>query len=91
MKVLVLGAGPAGVRAAIRARELGADVTLIERDRVGGVAVNSGPAPVRTLARVARHCARPVSGPFRSLFPSSVSHHSSPARCRTVSAQAVRP
>jgi len=55
MKILVLGAGPAGARAAIRARELGADVTLLERDRVGGVAVNSGPAPVRTLARVARH------------------------------------
>ena len=32
----------------------GAEVTLIERGRVGGTALNSGPAPVRTLARAAR-------------------------------------
>ena len=36
--------------AALHAAELGAEVTLIERRRVGGTAFNSGPAPVRTLA-----------------------------------------
>ncbi|CAN5365086.1 mercury(II) reductase [soil metagenome] len=40
--------------AALHAVELGADVTLIERGRVGGTAFNRGPAPVRTLARAAR-------------------------------------
>ena len=54
MHVLVLGGGPAGVGAALRARELGADVTLIESKRVGGTSINEGPAPVRTLARAAR-------------------------------------
>ena len=54
MRVLVLGGGPAGVTAALHAIECGADVTLVERARVGGTALNSGPAPVRALARAAR-------------------------------------
>jgi len=54
MKVIVVGGGPAGVKAALRARELGADVTIIESKRLGGTAFNEGPAPVRTLARAAR-------------------------------------
>jgi len=54
VRVLVLGGGPAGVTAALHAIELGADVTLVERARVGGTALNSGPAPVRALARAAR-------------------------------------
>ena len=54
MRVLILGGGPAGVTAALHAIELGAEVTLVERARVGGTALNSGPAPVRTLARAAR-------------------------------------
>src|SRR3954447_26572949 len=54
MRIVVIGGGPAGVSAAVHAAELGADVTLIERGRVGGTAFNSGPAPVRTLARAAR-------------------------------------
>jgi pyruvate/2-oxoglutarate dehydrogenase complex dihydrolipoamide dehydrogenase (E3) component len=54
MRVLVLGGGPAGATAALQARELGADVTLVEAKRVGGTSLNQGPAPVRTLARAAR-------------------------------------
>lgn len=54
MKIIVVGGGPAGIKAALRARELGADVTLIESARLGGTAFNEGPAPVRTLARAAR-------------------------------------
>src|SRR5215212_11378686 len=46
MRVVVIGGGPAGVSAALHAAELGAEVTLIERRRVGGTAFNSGPAPV---------------------------------------------
>ncbi len=40
--------------AALHARELGAEVTLIEARQVGGTSLNDGPAPVRTLARAAR-------------------------------------
>ena len=50
----MLGGGPAGITAALQAHELGADVMLIEGRRVGGTNLNSGPAPVRTLARAAR-------------------------------------
>ena len=44
MRVVVIGGGPAGVSAALHATELGAEVTLVERGRVGGTALNSGPA-----------------------------------------------
>jgi glycine/D-amino acid oxidase-like deaminating enzyme len=54
LKVLVLGGGPAGLTAALQARELHAEVTLLESKRVGGTNINEGPAPVRTLARAAR-------------------------------------
>ena len=54
MELLVLGGGPAGATAAMHARELGAQVTLVEANRAGGTSINDGPAPVRTLARAAR-------------------------------------
>src|SRR5215216_3113438 len=54
MRLLVLGGGPAGLNAALQGRELGAQVTLIESDRLGGTTINRGPAPVRTLVGAAR-------------------------------------
>jgi pyruvate/2-oxoglutarate dehydrogenase complex dihydrolipoamide dehydrogenase (E3) component len=54
VRLLVVGAGPAGIAAALHARELGADVMLVEAGEVGGTSINDGPAPVRTLARAAR-------------------------------------
>lgn len=54
MRLLVVGGGPAGVHAALQARELGENVTLLEAEQVGGTNWNRGPAPVRTLARAAR-------------------------------------
>jgi len=52
--VIVIGAGPAGVVAALRAADLGAETALITRDEFGGMAANDGPVPVRTLAHAAR-------------------------------------
>ncbi|HEY3517227.1 MAG TPA: NAD(P)/FAD-dependent oxidoreductase [Gammaproteobacteria bacterium] len=52
--VLVIGGGPAGVAAALRAADLGATTTLVTRDEFGGMAANDGPIPVRTLAHAAR-------------------------------------
>jgi pyruvate/2-oxoglutarate dehydrogenase complex dihydrolipoamide dehydrogenase (E3) component len=52
--VLVIGAGPAGVVAALRAADLGAQTTLVTRGEFGGMAANDGPVPVRTLAHAAR-------------------------------------
>jgi len=52
--ILVIGAGPAGVLAALRAADLGAPTTLVTRAEFGGMAANDGPVPVRTLAHAAR-------------------------------------
>ena len=52
--VVVVGAGLAGVVAALRAARLGASTALITRDQFGGMAANDGPVPVRTLAQAAR-------------------------------------
>ena len=54
LDVIVIGAGPAGVVAALRAADLGAETALITRDEFGGMAANDGPVPVRTLAHAAR-------------------------------------
>src|ERR1700721_724887 len=54
MDVVVIGAGPAGMVAALRAAELGAQTVLVTRGEVGGMAANDGPIPVRVLAHAAR-------------------------------------
>ena len=54
LAVIVIGAGPAGVVAALRAARLGARTALVTRDELGGMAANDGPVPVRTLAHAAR-------------------------------------
>ena len=54
LDVIVIGAGPAGVLAALRAGDLGAKTALITRHEFGGMAANDGPVPVRTLAHAAR-------------------------------------
>lgn len=52
--VVVIGGGPAGMTAALRAGDLGAKPVLVTRDEFGGMAANDGPVPVRTLAHAAR-------------------------------------
>jgi dihydrolipoamide dehydrogenase len=52
--VIVLGAGPAGVIAALRAARLSARTALLSDGDFGGMAANDGPVPVRTLAHAAR-------------------------------------
>jgi pyruvate/2-oxoglutarate dehydrogenase complex dihydrolipoamide dehydrogenase (E3) component len=52
--VVVLGAGPAGVVAALRAADLGATTAIVSEGAFGGMAAEDGPVPVRTLAHAAR-------------------------------------
>jgi pyruvate/2-oxoglutarate dehydrogenase complex dihydrolipoamide dehydrogenase (E3) component len=52
--VAVIGGGPSGMTAALRARELGASVVLVERGNLGGTCTNDGCVPTRVLARAAR-------------------------------------
>jgi dihydrolipoamide dehydrogenase len=47
--VVVIGGGPGGYVAAIRAAQLGAKVTLIERDKIGGTCLNRGCIPTKSL------------------------------------------
>ncbi|MFN2451860.1 MAG: dihydrolipoyl dehydrogenase [Candidatus Dormibacteria bacterium] len=48
-RVVVLGGGPAGDVAALRAAQLGAEVTLIERAELGGTCLNWGCIPTKSL------------------------------------------
>ena len=50
----MIGGGPAGLLAALRAGDLGARTALVTRDELGGMAAHDGPVPVRTLAHAAR-------------------------------------
>src|SRR5439155_22165944 len=52
--VLVIGGGPAGVLAALRAADLGARTVLVSRAEFGGMAANDGPVPERTPPHAAR-------------------------------------
>ena len=51
--ILVIGSGPGGYVAAIRAAQLGKQVALVERDAVGGVCLNRGCIPTKALIRSA--------------------------------------
>jgi len=52
-RITILGAGSGGYIAAIRAAQLGAQVTLIERDNIGGACLNWGCIPTKTLKTTA--------------------------------------
>lgn len=48
-ELLVIGSGPAGQKAAIQAAKLGRKVAVVEREQLGGVSVNWGTIPSKTL------------------------------------------
>lgn len=48
-KVAIIGGGPGGYVAAIRAAQLGAKVAVIEKDQLGGTCLNRGCIPTKTL------------------------------------------
>jgi len=51
--VLVIGGGPGGYIAAIRASQLGKKVGLVERERMGGVCLNKGCIPTKAMLKAA--------------------------------------
>ncbi len=53
LSVVVIGGGPGGYVAAIRAAQLGASVTLIEKTHVGGTCLNCGCMPTKSLMHAA--------------------------------------
>jgi dihydrolipoamide dehydrogenase len=55
--VVVIGAGPAGYVAAIRAAQLGLSVACVEREFVGGTCLNVGCIPSKALLDASEHLA----------------------------------
>lgn len=54
MDLIVIGGGPGGYVAAIRAAQLGAKVMLIEQGKIGGTCLNKGCIPTKALYRNAQ-------------------------------------
>jgi dihydrolipoamide dehydrogenase len=48
-KILIVGGGPGGYIAAIRAAQMGAEVTVIEKNKLGGTCLNIGCIPTKCL------------------------------------------
>ncbi|HJP67742.1 MAG TPA: FAD-dependent oxidoreductase, partial [Sphingomicrobium sp.] len=51
--VIVLGSGPGGYVAAIRASQLGLKTAIVERENLGGICLNWGCIPTKALLRTA--------------------------------------
>lgn len=54
-EVVIIGGGPGGYVAAIRAAQLGKQVTLVDRNELGGVCLNRGCIPSKALISAAHH------------------------------------
>ncbi len=50
----ILGSGPGGYVAAIRAAQLGMKVAIVERERLGGICLNWGCIPTKACCGPAR-------------------------------------
>jgi len=71
--IAVIGGGPGGYPAAIRAAQLGASVALVEREHVGGTCLNWGCIPTKTLIAAAAFHAKAAHEPPPGLKISGVS------------------
>ena len=47
--LIIIGAGPGGYTAALKAAGFGMKVAVIERDKLGGVCINRGCIPTKAL------------------------------------------
>ncbi|MFC1924711.1 dihydrolipoyl dehydrogenase [Chloroflexota bacterium] len=48
-QIVIIGGGPGGYVASVRAAQLGASVILVEKDKVGGTCLNRGCIPTKSL------------------------------------------
>jgi len=62
--IAIIGSGPGGYVAAIRAAQKGARVALIERDRLGGTCLNRGCIPTKAMVRDAEVYRDATSGVY---------------------------
>jgi dihydrolipoamide dehydrogenase len=91
--VVVLGAGPGGYVAAIRAAQLGQKVAIIEKEYIGGVCLNIGCIPTKALlknaevAHTLQHRAKEFGFDFKDL---TLDYGVAFKRSREVSARLVK-
>ena len=52
--LIVIGSGPGGYVAAIRASQLGMKVAVVERETIGGICLNWGCIPTKALLKSAQ-------------------------------------
>lgn len=52
--IIIIGAGPGGYEAALKAASLGAKTALVERGEIGGTCLNRGCVPTKTLLHAAQ-------------------------------------
>lgn len=52
-RVIIVGGGPGGYETAIRLSQFGIDTIVVEQDRIGGVCLNWGCIPTKTLVKTA--------------------------------------
>lgn len=69
--VLVIGAGPGGYVAAIRAAQLGRTVTIVDKSELGGVCLNRGCIPSKALISAAHHYEASKESPFPGIQSSA--------------------
>jgi|LSQX01.1.fsa_nt_gb dihydrolipoamide dehydrogenase len=78
LRIAVIGSGPGGYVAALRAAHHGAAVTLVEKDLIGGTCLNRGCIPTKALlagadalakARAGREYGFEIAGQVRPDFP----------------------
>lgn len=71
MKYIIIGAGPGGYELAALLSRQGHDVTLIERDRLGGTCLNRGCIPTKVMAHAAALMRMPANGALYGIeYPS---------------------
>ncbi|MEG0285125.1 MAG: dihydrolipoyl dehydrogenase [Vagococcus sp.] len=64
---VVIGSGPGGYVAAIRAAQLGQKVSLIERENIGGTCLNVGCIPSKALIEASHHYSNAKNSPFAGI------------------------
>ncbi len=92
-EVIVVGGGPAGYVAAIRAAQLGLKTALVEKEWLGGVCLNVGCIPSKALLRNAElvHLMRTRAGEFGLSFEAlHVDYSAAVKRSRQVAARLTK-
>ena len=70
--VTVIGGGPGGYVAAIRAAQLGGEVILVEKEKLGGTCLNVGCIPTKSLLHSAELYEEMIEGAEYGIFAGGV-------------------